>query len=52
MKQEDFNRALEKAETWTEAALMQIIGLPKPFTFVAIIAWSAMCLYIGYAVAK
>ena len=50
MKQADWNRAMDKAETLAEAALLQIIGLPKPFTFVAIVAWSGLCLYVGYAV--
>ena len=38
MKDVDWNRAKDKAETWSEWLLMQIIGLPKPFTAAVTIA--------------
>lgn len=32
MKREDLNRAMDKAESLSEVLLLDIIGLPKPFT--------------------
>ena len=46
MKQEDVNRALERSESFTEAVLLRLIALPKPWTFVVVAsalagAWAA-----------
>lgn len=34
MRTEDWNRAKDKAESWSEDLLLWVIGLPKPFTAV------------------
>lgn len=34
MKEEDLNRFKDKAESWSEALLADVIGLPKPWTAV------------------
>ena len=47
MKKEDWYRAADKAETWSEWLLMQIIGLPKPFTGILTIA-TLLCAGIGF----
>ena len=35
MKDSDWNRAKDRAETWSEWLLMQVIGWPKPWTAIA-----------------
>ena len=35
------------AETFTEKALAFVIGLPAPWTFVAVCVWSLACFLIG-----
>ena len=35
MREQDWNRAMDKAETWSEWLLMQVIGWPKPWTAIA-----------------
>ena len=47
MKSADWYRAAEKAETWSEWLLMQIIGLPKPFTGIVTIV---MLFFAGVGV--
>jgi len=48
MKQADLNRALDKAESFTEALLLNVVGFPKPFTAAAVLGWSLLCVYVGY----
>ena len=37
MNKADWNRAKDKAETWAEWILIQVVGFPKPFTAVVTI---------------
>lgn len=36
MKQADVNRAIDKAESLSEVILLDVIGLPKPWTAVVL----------------
>jgi len=48
MNTEDFNRALAKAESWTETVLLWVIGLPAPFTFIVLFINAVALVYIGW----
>ena len=51
MNREDYNRALATTETWMEAYLMWLIGLPKYGTTLAVVINLLAAAYIGYRVA-
>lgn len=36
MNEADYNRAKDKAESWSEWFLMLLVGFPKPWTAVAV----------------
>ena len=40
-------RIIELAESWTDECLAWVIGLPAPFTFVAVAAWTAAAFAAG-----
>jgi len=48
MKREDLNRALVKCESFSEALLLNIIALPKPFTAVVTAVTLALAAYGAY----
>lgn len=48
MQSADLNRALDKAESVSEVLLLGVVGLPKPWTFVAVLAWSLFCAFVGW----
>ena len=51
MTREDYNRALATTETWMEAYLMWLIGLPKYWTTLAVFSNLLAAAYIGYRLA-
>lgn len=48
MKQADWNRAMDKAESFTESMLLQIVGFPKPLTALTVIVVGLLALCGAY----